>query len=116
MKIPKPLAEQGVRDIVRISDARMSGTSYGTVVLHCSPEGAAGGPLATVQDGDRIRLDVPARRLDLLVDDAELRRRRDAWRPTEPPARGWRRLYAESVLPASEGADLAFLTEPPPDL
>ena len=110
MKIPKPQADRGVRDIVRISDARMSGTSYGTVVLHCSPEGAAGGPLATVRDDDRIRLDVPARRLDLLVDDSELRRRREAWRPSQPPARGWRRLYAESVLPASEGADLAFLT------
>ena len=116
MKIPKPLADRGIRDIVRISDARMSGTSYGTVVLHCSPEGAVGGPLAIVQDGDRIRLDVPARRLDLLVDDTELRRRRDVWRPSEPATRGWRRLYAESVLPASQGADLAFLIEPRPDV
>jgi dihydroxy-acid dehydratase len=112
MKIPKPLADQGVRDMVRISDARMSGTSYGTVVLHCCPEGAAGGPLATVRDGDLIRLDVPARRLDLLVDEGELRSRRDAWIASEPPARGWRRLYAEHVLPASEGADLDFLTNP----
>src|SRR6202042_1571636 len=71
---------------------------------------------AMVQDGDRIRLDVPARRLDLLVDDAEFRRRRDAWRPSEPATRGWRRLYAESVLPASEGADLSFLVEPRRDV
>ncbi len=99
-------------DIVRISDARMSGTSYGTVVLHCSPESATGGQLALVRDGDRIRLDVPARRLDLLVEQPELDRRRRELTPIELPERGWRRLYAETVLPASEGADLSFLAGP----
>jgi dihydroxy-acid dehydratase len=113
MSIPRRLAEQGVRDMVRISDARMSGTSYGTVVLHCCPESAVGGPLALVHDGDRIRLDVPARRIDLLVDELELAHRRGTLepvpRPVPRPERGWRRLYAETVLPASEGADLDFL-------
>jgi dihydroxy-acid dehydratase len=109
LPIPKRLAAAGVRDMVRISDARMSGTSYGTVVLHCTPESAVGGPLGLVRDGDRIRLDVPARRVDLLVDAEELSRRRESWRAPELPARGWRRLYAETVLPASLGADLDFL-------
>ncbi|MQA62763.1 MAG: dihydroxy-acid dehydratase [Actinophytocola sp.] len=109
LPIPKRLAAAGVRDMVRISDARMSGTSYGTVILHCTPESAVGGPLAFVRDGDRIRLDVPARRVDLLVDTDELRRRRESWRPPDLPVRGWRRLYAETVLPASLGADLEFL-------
>jgi len=109
LPIPAKLARQGVRDMVRVSDARMSGTSYGTVVLHCDPEAAAGGPLAAVRNGDLIRLDVPARRIDLLVDEAELARRLAAFTPPPVPQRGWRRLYAETVLPASEGADLSFL-------
>ncbi|MET0454098.1 MAG: dihydroxy-acid dehydratase, partial [Mycobacterium sp.] len=109
LPIPAKLAREGVRDMVRVSDGRMSGTSYGTVVLHCDPEAAAGGPLAAVQNGDLIRLDVPARRIDLLVDEAELARRLAAFTPAPLPQRGWRRLYAETVLPASEGADLSFL-------
>ncbi len=109
LPIPKRLAARGVRDMVRISDGRMSGTSYGTVVLHCCPESAAGGPLALVRDGDRVRLDVPRQRVDLLVEESELAGRRARWRPAAGPARGWRRLHAESVLPASLGADLEFL-------
>lgn len=109
LPIPAKLAQAGIRDMVRVSDARMSGTSYGTVVLHCAPESAAGGPIALVRDGDLIRLDVAARRLDLLVDEAELERRRADFTPPELPERGWRRLYAQTVLPASEGADLSFL-------
>jgi dihydroxy-acid dehydratase len=109
LPIPKRLAATGVTDMVRVSDARMSGTSYGTVVLHCCPEAAAGGPLAFVQDGDMIRLDVPNRRLDLLVDDAELAKRRDNFTAPADPRRGWRHLYATTVLQANEGADLSFL-------
>jgi dihydroxy-acid dehydratase len=109
LPIPQRLARAGVRDMVRISDGRMSGTSFGTVVLHCCPESAVGGPLGRVRDGDVIRLDVPNRRLDLLVDEAELRRRYADWRSPATPTRGWRRLYAERVLPASRGADLDFL-------
>lgn len=92
--------------MVRISDARMSGTAYGTVVLHISPEAAVGGPLAVVQDGDRVRLDTGAGVLDLLVDDAELARRRSEWRPPPKPPTGWRRLSADHVLQANVGADL----------
>jgi dihydroxy-acid dehydratase len=106
LPIPARLARAGVRDMVRVSDARMSGTAYGTVVLHVSPEAAVGGPLALVRDGDPIRLDVAAGELSLLVDPAELERRRAAWRPPDPPARGWRRLYRQHVLQAHEGADL----------
>ena len=109
LPIPRRLAADGVTDMVRVSDARMSGTSYGTVVLHCSPEAAAGGPLALVRDGDLIRLDVIGRRIDLLVEDAELTRRRAELVPRELPARGWRRLHAEHVLQADLGADLDFL-------
>ncbi len=109
LPIPRKLSAAGVQDMVRISDARMSGTSYGTIVLHCAPESAAGGPLALVRDGDRIRLDVANRRVDLLVDDDEVARRRSALRPFGLPDRGWRRLHAENVLQASEGADLRFL-------
>jgi dihydroxy-acid dehydratase len=110
LPIPKRLAATGVTDMVRVSDARMSGTSYGTVVLHCAPESAAGGPLALVKDGDIIRLDVANRRIDLLVDDAELDRRRTALSPPPLPERGWKRLYATTVLQANEGADLDFLS------
>ncbi|MFG1951680.1 dihydroxy-acid dehydratase [Micromonospora sp. NPDC048830] len=109
LPIPAKLARNGVRDMVRISDARMSGTSYGTVVLHCDPEAAAGGPLAAVRNGDLIRLDIPARRLDLLVDEAEVQRRLTGFTPPPLPERGWRRLYATTVLPPSQGADLSFL-------
>ncbi len=95
--------------MVRISDARMSGTAYGTVVLHCAPEAAVGGPLALVRDGDTIELDVSARRIDLLVEEGTLAQRRSAWSPATQPERGWPRLYAEHVLQANEGADLDFL-------
>jgi dihydroxy-acid dehydratase len=108
--IPKKLAALGVNDMVRVSDARMSGTSYGTVVLHCCPESAAGGPLALVKNGDLISLDVANRRIDLLVEEGELDRRREDLLARDTPARGWRRLYAEHVMPASQGADLDFLT------
>lgn len=109
LPIPRRLAEAGVRDMVRVSDARMSGTSYGTVVLHCAPESAAGGPLAFVRDGDLVRLDVVGRRIDLLVEDEELERRKVHFCPPELPARGYRRLHAETVLQANEGGDLGFL-------
>lgn len=115
--IPKKLARQGVKDMLRLSDARMSGTAFGSIVLHVTPEAAIGGPLALVQDGDMIRLDVASRQLELLVDDAELARRQAAWTP--PPAhagsdRGYKKLYLEQVLQADEGADFAFM-QPPPD-
>ncbi len=112
LPLPRKLAAAGVKDMVRVSDARMSGTAYGTVVLHVSPEAAVGGPLALVRTGDRIALDVEAGKLDLLVDEAELARRRSMWRPAPLPDRGWRRLYAETVLQAHLGADLEFLTSP----
>jgi L-arabonate dehydrase len=110
LPIPAKLLEQGVSDLVRISDARMSGTSYGAVVLHVAPESAVGGPLALVRTGDRIRLDVPARTLDMLLDEAELERRRAAWAPpARKDERGYRRLYEDHVLQANEGCDLDFL-------
>jgi dihydroxy-acid dehydratase len=110
LPIPKKLLAAGVRDMVRVSDARMSGTAGGTVVLHVAPEAAVGGPLAHVRDGDEILLDTEARRLDLLVPDAELIRRRGAWRPPAPRAdRGYRRLFGERVLQAPEGCDFDFL-------
>jgi dihydroxy-acid dehydratase len=109
LPIPRYLAEQGVRDMVRVSDARMSGTAYGTVVLHCSPEAAAGGPLGLVRDGDPIEIDVSNRCIDLLVEEAEMARRRQHFTPPPLPERGWRRLYSQHVLPAHLGADLDFL-------
>jgi L-arabonate dehydrase len=110
LPIPAKLLERGVADLLRISDARMSGTSYGAVVLHVAPEAAVGGPLALVRTGDRIRLDVEARTLDVLLDDAELTQRRSAWTPPErKDARGYRRLYEDHVLQANEGCDLDFL-------
>jgi dihydroxy-acid dehydratase len=110
LPIPRKLLTAGVRDMVRVSDARMSGTAGGTVVLHVAPEAAIGGPLALVRDGDEILLDTEARRLDLLVGDAELARRRAAWAPSAaPPVRGYRRLFAERVLQAPEGCDFDFL-------
>lgn len=109
--IPRALAERGVVDMVRVTDGRMSGTAYGTVVLHVAPEAAAGGPLALVEDGDPIELDAHAGKLELLVGEAELERRRRNWDPSRYPTaeRGWRRLYARSVLGADLGADLDFL-------
>ncbi|PYM58948.1 MAG: dihydroxy-acid dehydratase [Candidatus Rokuibacteriota bacterium] len=110
LPIPKKLLAAGVRDVVRVSDARMSGTAGGTVVLHVAPEAAVGGPLALVEDGDAILLDVAARRLDLLVPDAELSRRRARWRAPAPVAgRGYRRLFTERVLQAPQGCDFDFL-------
>ena len=110
--IPARLLREGVTDMVRISDGRMSGTGYGTVVLHVSPEAAVGGPLALVRTGDRIRLDVPARSLTVDVSDDELTQRADAWSPTQRPEdrSGYRWLYREHVLQADAGADLDFLT------
>ncbi|MEL6642989.1 MAG: IlvD/Edd family dehydratase [Pseudomonadota bacterium] len=110
MPIPARLVREGVRDMIRISDARMSGTAYGTVILHVAPEAQAGGPLALVKTGDRIRLSVSNGTLDLLVDEAELEARRAAWSP-EPPQyeRGYARLYIDHVLQADRGADLDFL-------
>ena len=110
MGLPAKLLRQGVDDMVRISDARMSGTAFGTVVLHTAPEAAAGGPLALVRDGDEIELDVPARRLVLHVSDEELERRRAAWRAPKPHSeRGYLRLYLDHVMQADTGADLDIL-------
>jgi len=107
--IPRYLAEAGVKDMVRISDARMSGTAYGTIVLHCAPEAAVGGPLAAVQDGDIIALNTQERRLDLLVEETEIARRLARCPAPDIPARGWRRLHVRHVLQADQGADLDFL-------
>jgi dihydroxy-acid dehydratase len=113
LPIPKKLAQQGVKDIIRISDARMSGTAFGTIVLHVTPDAASGGPLALVRTGDRIRLSVKARRVDLLVDEGELRRRAAAAsRMQEQPERGYAKLYAQEILGADEGCDFAFLRPP----
>jgi len=109
--IPKKLAQQGVKDMVRISDARMSGTAFGSIVLHVTPESAVGGPLALVQNGDRIRLDVPARKLELLVGKAELEARRKKWKKPAPRAedkRGYRKLFLASVTQADRGCDFDF--------
>ena len=118
LPIPKKLLAKGVRDMVRVSDARMSGTSYGACVLHVAPESYVGGPLAFVQDGDVIELDIPARRLSLNVSDEELARRRAAWRKPPPRyARGYGRMFSEHVSQASEGCDFDFLEggAPTPD-
>src|SRR5216683_362733 len=110
MPLPPKLLKEGVTDMLRVSDARMSGTAYGTVVLHVAPEAAAGGVLALVENGDIIELDVAKRRLQLLVPEEELARRRRKWKEPEPPlARGYWRLYFDHVLQANEGADLDFL-------
>jgi dihydroxy-acid dehydratase len=114
LPIPSKLLKQGVRDMLRISDARMSGTSYGACVLHVAPEAAVGGPLALVRDGDIIELDVAERRLDLLVDEAELARRRAAWTPpTAGPVRGYQTLFTSHVTQAPEGCDFDFLRGAP---
>jgi dihydroxyacid dehydratase/phosphogluconate dehydratase len=113
LPLPRKILAQGVRDMVRVSDARMSGTASGTVVLHVAPESAVGGPLALVRNGDRIRLDVPARRLDLLVSEDELRHRRQESAMIQPdrpaPGGGYRALYQAHVLQADEGCDFDFL-------
>jgi dihydroxy-acid dehydratase len=113
LPIPKKLAAKGIKDMVRVSDARMSGTAFGTIVLHVTPDAASGGPLGLVRNGDRIKLSVKQRRIDLLVDEAELKRR-EAGRPAppKPPERGYARLYAQEILGADEGCDFAFLKSP----
>jgi dihydroxy-acid dehydratase len=113
LPIPRKLARQGVKDMVRISDARMSGTAFGTVVLHVTPESADGGPLAIVQTGDRIELDVLARRIELKIDQAEFDRRMAALPPRAPlnGARGYARLYQEHTLQADDGVDFDFLQD-----
>jgi len=115
LPIPRKLAAAGVKDMVRISDARMSGTAFGTIVLHVSPEAAIGGPLALVEDGDQISLDVEAGRIDLLVPEATLAERRERWRPPEMPGsdRGYLRLYLDQVLQAEDGCDFDFLRRHP---
>jgi dihydroxy-acid dehydratase len=112
LPIPKKLSSKGVKDMVRISDARMSGTAFGTIILHVAPEAAIGGPLALVRNGDQIRLSVKDRKIDLLVEDAELQRRRAEFKPqTRDPdtLRGYDKLYAENILQADEGCDFAFM-------
>jgi dihydroxy-acid dehydratase len=110
LPIPSKLARAGVKDMVRISDARMSGTAYGTIVLHVSPESAAGGPLALVKNGDRIRISVKNRSIDLVVPAEELQRRKASWKPpVETPKRGYAQLYMKHVLQAEDGCDFDFL-------
>ena len=109
MPLPPKVLKKGITDMVRISDARMSGTAYGTTVLHTSPEAAAGGPLAVVQNGDMIELNVPERKLHLEISDEELARRLALWKSPEKPKRGWYKLYVETVQQAHLGADLDFL-------
>ena len=109
LPIPHKLAKQGVKDMVRISDARMSGTAFGAIVLHVAPEAAIGGPLGAVRDGDRIRLSVAEKRIDLLVDEAEIKRRLAGFVPPPPPARGYKALYRRAVTQAPEGCDFDFL-------
>jgi len=109
LPIPKKLGSKGLKDMVRLSDARMSGTAFGTVILHVAPEAAAGGPLALIRDGDVVKLDVKGRRLDMKVDDAELAKRHTQWKPPQKPARGYLRLYTERVTQADQGCDFDFL-------
>jgi dihydroxy-acid dehydratase len=110
LPIPKKLARRGIKDMIRISDARMSGTAFGTIVLHITPDAASGGPLGLVRNGDRIRLSVKDRRIALLVDDAELKKRAAAApKKASPPERGYAKLFAEQILGADEGCDFGFL-------
>jgi dihydroxy-acid dehydratase len=110
MPLPPKVLRKGITDMVRISDARMSGTAYGTVVLHTTPEAAAGGPLAVVQNGDMIELNVPERKLQLLISDEELARRLTLWEKPAPAMNsGYWKLYIDHVLQADEGADMDFL-------
>jgi dihydroxy-acid dehydratase len=117
LPLPVKLLKQGVREMMRISDARMSGTSYGACILHVSPEAAVGGPLALVRTGDVIEVDVEARQVNLLVAEDELQRRRAAWRPKPIPPRGYGRLFVQHISQAHEGCDFDFLlgTEPLPE-
>ena len=115
LPIPKKLAQAGVKDMVRISDARMSGTAFGTIVLHVAPEAAIGGPLAAVRNGDRIRLSVAAKRIDLLVDPAEIQRRLAGFAPPPVPSRGYKALYRRTVTQAPEGCDFDFLAGAAPE-
>jgi dihydroxy-acid dehydratase len=113
LPIPKKLAQRGVKDMIRVSDARMSGTAFGTIVLHVTPDSASGGPLGLVRDGDRIRLSVKERRIDALVEDGELKRRAAVSKPVETrPERGYAKLYAQEILGADDGCDFAFLRPP----
>jgi dihydroxyacid dehydratase/phosphogluconate dehydratase len=115
LPIPKKLLEKGVRAMVRISDARMSGTSYGACVLHVAPESHVGGPLALVRDGDVIELDVPGRRITLAISDEELEKRRADWQqPAAKFARGYGALYLQHITQANEGCDFDFLEAGPP--
>jgi dihydroxy-acid dehydratase len=110
LPIPKKLLQKGIRDMVRISDARMSGTSYGTCVLHVTPEAFVGGPLALVKDGDLIELDVEARKLELKVSDADLAKRKAAWKPRPPHySRGYGKVFSEHITQANKGCDFDFL-------
>ena len=110
LPIPRALIARGVRDMLRISDARMSGTSYGACVLHVAPESFVGGPLALLRTGDRVRLDLPARRLDMLVDEAEIEARRAAWTPPAPRfERGWGWMFQRHVGQADQGCDFDYL-------
>ena len=109
LPIPKKLGSKGLKYMVRLSDARMSGTAFGTVILHVAPEAAAGGPLALIRDGDVVRLDVKGRRLDMKVDDTELAKRRTQWKAPQKPPRGYLRLYTEHVTQADQGCDFDFL-------
>ena len=110
LPIPKKLAQSGVKDMIRVSDARMSGTAFGSIVLHVTPDCASGGPLGLVRSGDPIRLSVSTRRIDLMVEDAELKQRAAAATPApDNPARGYARLYAQEILGADQGCDFAFL-------
>jgi len=110
LPIPKKLAQAGVKDMVRISDARMSGTAFGSIVLHIAPEAAVGGPLAAVRNGDRIRLSIANKQISLLVEEAEIKRRLADYRPPPAPARGYKSLYRRTVLQAPDGCDFDFLT------
>ena len=121
LPIPTKLLKKGVQDMVRISDARMSGTSYGTIVLHVTPESHLGGPLALVRNGDEIEIDVPARRIELHVSEEELASRRQAWKQPPPHyQRGYGAVFQQHVLSASEGCDFDFLLKgastPDPEL
>ncbi|MDE2297275.1 MAG: dihydroxy-acid dehydratase, partial [Burkholderiales bacterium] len=110
MPLPPKVLKKGITDMVRISDGRMSGTAYGTVVLHTAPEAAAGGPLAVVRNGDLIELDVPRRKLHLHISDTELAQRLAEWKAPPPPlSSGYWKLYVDTVLQADQGVDLDFL-------
>ena len=110
LPIPKKLAQSGVKDMIRVSDARMSGTAFGTIVLHVTPDSASGGPLGLVRNGDHIRLSVKERRIDLQVEAAELRARAAAMKSMQvTPERGYAKLYAREILGADDGCDFAFL-------